>query len=180
MKRLSLIAALMVALTTPASASTVSSVSTNASLDPSGNLWRLGAEVARDARLRSQSRSIFRARNQNQGIRTRAPVAPIYTVGNLSGLSGLLNSSGSSGNGSSASFFTSSSSSGQTQVSTMTSTFSGPLPSGIDLSDLLSGGGFSGGGFSTTLPTVSVVPVPATLPLLAGAIALLAFVRRRA
>lgn len=175
MKRLSLIAAIMVALATPASASTVSSVSTNASLDPSGNLWRLGAEVSRDARLRARSRSIYRARNQNRGVRTQAPNAPIFAVGDLSALNELFNS-GSSSNGSASSFFASSSSSGQTQVSATTAVFSGPLPSGIDISDLFSGSGGPG----ASLPSVSVVPVPPTLPLLAGAIGLFAFIRRRA
>jgi len=109
---------------------------TNASLDPSGNLWRLGAEVSRDARLRARSRSIYRARNQNRGVRTQAPNAPIFAVGDLSALN----------------------------------------ESGIDISDLFSGSGGPG----ASLPSVSVVPVPPTLPLLAGAIGLFAFIRRRA
>ena len=181
MKRLSLIAAIMVALATPASASTVSSVSTNASLDPSGNLWRLGAEVARDARLRTRSRSIFRERNQNRGVRTQAPVAPIYSVGDLSALEGMFDFRGSSNRAFSTSFFASLPNSGRAPVNTPAGPFFGPLPSGVDLSDLLASiGQGQGGGLPTSLPNVSVVPVPPTLPLLAGAIGFLAFIRRRA
>jgi len=173
MKHMSILAAAMIALAAPASASTVSSVSTNASLDPSGNVWRLGAEVSRDNRLRTRSRSIFRERNSNGngGVRAQNPLAPIYGVGNLQGLNRLFNS-GSNGN---TSFFT-----GPGRAAAVAVGPSKAGGNGFDILDLIPSNGGSSLIPVQSVTSVSVVPVPATLPLLLGGFGLLAFMRRRA
>jgi hypothetical protein len=174
MKRFSILAVAMIALAAPVSASTVSSVSTNASLDPSGNVWRLGTEISRDNRLRTRSRSIYRERNRNQGVRTQDAFTPMYSVGDTRGIGRLFNFGSSSGGRSGTPFFSGASSTGQSQSSGNGN--GGTGFGSFDLADLLPGGG----GSSNPVASISVVPVPATLPLLVGAFGLLAFMRRRA
>ncbi len=175
MKRLSVMAAVMIALAAPVSASTVSSVGSNATLSPSGGTWRLNAEAVRASRLRTRSRSIYRTRNQNRGVRTQDPRTPIYAIGDTRGLGRLFNFGSLFGGGSNSPFFNGGTS-GQNQVLVVAVDPEGAVVGGINVTDIFTAG-------DSTAPTgsgVSVVPVPASLPLLIGGIGLLAFIRRRA
>lgn len=165
MKRLSVIAAVMFALASPASAAPVSSVGSSATLSPTGETWRLNAETVRASRLRTRSRSIFRARNQDRGIRNQDPRTPIYSISEMAGLGQIF------GGGSRRSFFADGPP-GQNRVFVVSVNPQGGVVGGINITDVFSGGGSS--------PTVPVVPIPASLPLLLGGIGLLAFMRRRA
>lgn len=175
MKRLSVMAAVMIALAAPVSASTVSTVGPNATLSPSGGAWRLNAEAVLASRLRSRSRSIFRARNRDRGVRTQDPRTPIFSIGDTRGLGGLFDFGSLFGGGSNSSFFNGGSG-GQNQVFVVSVDPQGSIVGGINVTDIFTGGGSS----EPTGSGVSVVPVPASLPLLVGGIGLLAFMRRRA
>ncbi len=176
MKRLSVIAAVMIALAAPTSAATVSSVGSNATLSPTGGTWRLNAEAVRASRLRTRSRSIYRARNQNRRIRAQDPRTPAFAIGDTRGLGRLFDFGSLFGGGSNSPFFNGDSS-GQNQVFVVSVDPQGTIVGGINVTDIFASGG---GSAAPTGDGVSVVPVPATLPLLIGGIGLLAFMRRRA
>lgn len=173
MKRFSLIAAAVIALSAPAVAAPVSSVGSGATLSPSGGTWSLNAQAVRESRLRAQSQSIYRERNRFGGVRSQDPNTPIYSIGQTRGLGQLFGSGSNSGSalfsGASGSNF------GQT-VSTSVSN-SGGGSGGFDIMDLIPS---NGGSALTPVTSISAVPVPATLPLLLGGFGLLAFMRRRA
>ena len=173
MKRLSLIAAAVIALSAPAVAAPVSSVGSGATLSPSGGTWRLNAETVRASRLRTRSRSIYRERNRNNGVRTQNPYTPMYAIGDTRGLGRLF----SFGSNSGSTFFSGASASSAGQAVSVSVSTSGGGSSSFDLLDLIPS---NGGSSLVPVTNVSVVPVPATLPLLLGGIGLLAFMRRRA